>query len=270
MDTIEIEAYRNSKLVTDLDNFRGRYVEKDDVTGNIVVFPSSEIYAYEQNLFRLIAESKKRKFIPRWTMRPDYTSFDIYATVIYWPLILYVNNIYSIEDYTDMSEILTPPVSLINELVRTRVPKKDVQEVDKYIKIPGVKLYERYPFDDIEKSKIQSRENVENMLGSTTTIPTTTLVTTTEVFELTATDITNMYVELTSAPINPSTVSFYIGSFTVAQSYGYDYVLSTGSTSISNRISWIPADCYNGKSRMSNIVKSGTTIKITYLMESTT
>ena len=83
METIVTEAKKNTNLISDIDNFRSRYMEIDYDTGTTVLFPSMEIYTYEHNLFRLLADSEQVRFIPKWEMRPDYASYDLYGSTIH-------------------------------------------------------------------------------------------------------------------------------------------------------------------------------------------
>lgn len=274
METISSEAYQNSGLITDLDNFRSRYLETDFKNGLSVIYPSSEIYSYEQALFRLAAEAISVNFKAKWTMRPDYTSFDMYGTTIFWPLILFVNDVYCIEDFTGLDKILIPPSSLITEIIRLRVPKSSVEHLDKYTVIPGIQVFERSSFDDVEKSKVAVKESFENAIGAqleseTEYVPEQpVLEEIVEKFELTETDVSNKYVDLSGTPVNYSCVYLYVGNFVVPQKYGYDYVLVNDSSSIAKRISWDPSYCFAGKSNLNNLLKTGVIIKIKFLQES--
>ena len=94
-ETIRQEAQRGSEQIADLDNFRSKYLEYDFEENFAVIFPSGEIYSFEHNKFSLLLDSKKVKFDFKWTMRPDYTSYDFYGTVIYWPVILLLCFLYN-------------------------------------------------------------------------------------------------------------------------------------------------------------------------------
>lgn len=272
METINSESYQNSNLVTDLDNFRGRNLETDRESGLSVLYPSCEIYAYEQNLFRLIAESRLVRFKPKWTMRPDYASFDMYGSVIHWPLLLFVNDVYSLEDFKNLYEILVPPISLIAEMIRDRVPRTEISQLDAFIPIPGISMFQRKPFDDIEKNKLAAKNSILDSMDSTTADTTSSepvMVEMVDQFTLTDDDVSNKYVELSGLPINYSCVSLYIGDFTIPQKYGYEYVLTPDADRLLKRITWDPSKCFFGKSTMDNVLKTSVKIKVKYLQEST-
>ena len=277
METIASEAYYNSNLVTDLDNFRGRNLEMDVANGLSVVYPSCEVYTFEQNLFRLLAESKKEEFKPDWTMRPDYTSFDMYKTTIFWHLLLFVNNVPSIEDYKNLEYVLVPSSSIIAELIRERVPRKEIQVVGGFSPISGIEMFQRKPFDNIEKNKIKGNEAIEAARGDIILVdtpsgdapPSPVINERIEKYIVSAETISNQYIDLTSLPINGSSVSLYVGNFTVPQKYGYDYVLMGDDDSVFKRISWNPEVCFGGRSTLSNVMKDGLVLKIKYLTEET-
>lgn len=73
------QSLRNTKITTDLDNFRNRYLDVD-VKNNIrVTFPSFDIRTFDRNYYTILSRSRKVDFIsPRWKMRPDFTSFDFF------------------------------------------------------------------------------------------------------------------------------------------------------------------------------------------------
>ena len=272
MDTISSESYAFSNLITDLDNFRSRYLETDINTGKSVIYPSSEIYAYEQNLFRLISDSTQVEFQTRWYMRPDYTSYDKYNTVTFWPLILFVNNIYSIEDYYGMDTVLIPPVDSIYDIIGTRVPKSEVTHINPFIYTPGISMFQRRPLDEIEQKRLQSLNNLETSTILEEEVPidvSTKANTYTEQVDefIMDSDILGLkYVDLRNVPINTSTVSLFVGNFKIPQKYGYDYVIKKDINLQEKRVSWNSSDCYNGRSNLGNLIQSGTHIKIKYLM----
>ena len=151
MASIIGEVRRNVSLATDIDSFRSRYLDVIyDYKGNIdieVYFPAFSIYAYDKNFFVLLAKSKKEKFKPRWQQRPDYTSHDIYGSVIYWPLILYVNRINSIEDYKNIETVLIPPFNIIFEISKVRVPVDDINSLEEDYTYTEYNYYRLHPLE---------------------------------------------------------------------------------------------------------------------------
>lgn len=167
METIQYEALRNTKVALDLDGLRQRYTDFDVNTGITVTFPGFEIDAYEKNFFNLIYNSSPTTFIPRWSRRPDYFSYDMYGTVIFWNLLLFLNRIDSIEDFTDLDTVIYCPYNAILNLVKDKVSTPPIplgQPV-----VPKESNYFRaYPLDNREQQIIQARRNLNNFLGGTT------------------------------------------------------------------------------------------------------
>ncbi len=271
METIARESYFNSNLAADIDNFRSRYFETDFKNGISAVYPAMELYSYEQNLFVLIAESDAVPFKPKWTMRPDYTSFDMYGSVIHWPLILFVNDIYSIEDYKNLDTVLIPPKDLISKLIRDKVPKDEIMHINKFTPIQGISLFQRNPLDSTEQNKIQAKNviedlNTENKDENEKSEKSDVIEEAVDSFELSSDDIENKYVDLNKTPINASSVFFYIESFNVPQKYGYDYVLTNDVGADFKRVTWNSEKCFGGHSNLDNVLKEGNKIKIKYLI----
>lgn len=158
--SIRTEAKRNSELVTDLDNFRNKYIEYSNLDSDInVTFPANEIEAYEKNLFILLSRSRKVEFKPEWYQRPDYASEEYYNTNIFWALILFVNRIPCIEDFKDLTEILIPPYSLVLDLLKDRVSgtPSNLEEEANYSEARYFKIF---PLDERELETIAARERL--------------------------------------------------------------------------------------------------------------
>lgn len=169
METIRAEAITNSLLPTDLDRLRSRYRDtKYDSLGNLlteVYFPAGEIYTYENYLFRLMVESETVNFIPRWTYRPDYVSFDYYRTVIHWALILCVNRIDSIENFVGLETILVPNKYTVLEISKLNVSDINVFELvesgteDNFNE---ARFFKAYPLDSRELEQIRADKALED------------------------------------------------------------------------------------------------------------
>lgn len=155
METIRTESKMNYNIALDLDKMRDRYFELSEDKELKVELPAFEISAYNYNFFLLLSESKLVKFKPEWTQRPDYVSKEFYGLNIFWTLILYVNRIHCIEDFTNLAEILIPPYNVVLNMSKDRVsynPKEiGVTESKDY------KLYKYYPLDEREMDTINAK-----------------------------------------------------------------------------------------------------------------
>lgn len=169
METIRAEAKRNSLLPTDLDKLRSRYRDTEyDIYGNMeteVYFPSGEIYTYENYFFRLLIESEKVDFLPRWIYRPDYTSFDYYGTVNHWSLILFVNRINSIENFINLDYILIPDPIIVLEIARLNVSDINVFDLVNAAEETNynqARFFKAYPLDAGEIKRIRADNALED------------------------------------------------------------------------------------------------------------
>jgi len=118
MFTIDEEAKKNKRMPVSLDFMGDTY---KNVRGNIV-FPSPSLWLLEKHLFFLQANSKRIGFDQKYIMRPDYLSFDEYNTVVLGPLLMYVNNVFCIEDFS-LNEVIIPKLSYISEILVDRFPE---------------------------------------------------------------------------------------------------------------------------------------------------
>jgi hypothetical protein len=124
MYTLDAETNSNISLTTDIDNLRAQYKTEN----GLFIFPSFEVWAVEKNLFYLLQRSKQIPMTPKLKYRPDYVSYQEYGTVALWPLILFVNGAYSIEEFV-MPTILVPDFAAILEVARDRFLPKPVSDL---------------------------------------------------------------------------------------------------------------------------------------------
>lgn len=268
--SIKTEAARNAKLSTDIDNFRNRYVDFDSNNNIEVIFPSFDILTFDKNLFILLNQSEEVKFKTRWYMRPDYVSFDYYKTVIYWPLIMYINNVYTIEEFVDFETILVPPYTSIFQLFNDRTIDKNILPLqEKVVSDPKVnQFYKKYPLDLIELQNLAANEAIlgfenQDVLAIHNAEKT-------EIITLTAEHIANKYVDLAREPASTSSVTLSLNNLNIAQRYNYDYTLKYNGNNSLRRISWKPSDVLESSglgniySSMVNYLRVGTVMKIKY------
>jgi hypothetical protein len=268
--SIRTEASRNSKLATDIDNFRNRYIDVDTENNIEVKFPAFDILTFDRNFFILLNSSEEVAFRSRWYMRPDYVSFDYYNTTIYWPLILYVNNVSSREDFVDFETILVPPYTSIFQLFSDRQVDKNIIPLKETV-LSDTKInqyYKKYPLDKMEMERLDAEKQLlgfgqPQILGIYNTEKT-------EIKILTSTDLANKYVDLLREPSNPSGISIKLNNFSIQQKYNYDYTLVYNSQAKHQRISWKTSDIIANSenssllSNMATQLRVGSRLTITY------
>lgn len=158
-ETIHSETTNNANLVANVDNIRSRNLEVDLDTDVQVLYPSFEIFPYEINLFSLLKDSIRADFNIKWTQRPDYVSLEYFNTTVFWPLILFMNQIDNIENFKNLDKILIPSYSSILELVRSR-DNSIINRIDNNpVVSTDIKYYKVYPLDDTEKQNLVSKSN---------------------------------------------------------------------------------------------------------------
>jgi len=125
MITIDQESRQRSRLPTSLDNMGKRY----KTTNSIYTFTSPSLWTIEKNLWFLLRNSVQKEFESKYKMRPDYLSYDEYGTVILSFLLMYVNGVFSIEDF-DLTTVVIPSHSAIVDICQHKFPSKKVDELD--------------------------------------------------------------------------------------------------------------------------------------------
>jgi len=258
---IDDESSANVSSPSDIDNFRYRYVDIDNDRNLSVIFPGFEISTLERNLYLLLSNSELVDWRQSWKFRPDYTSYDYYGTVTYWYIILYVNQIDSIEDFDGIRKVIIPSIRTVKNLASDRIFYYEKSSEDSYYF--ESKFYKRYPLDSNEGERIQSKEYFDD--DSSTIEQECVLKEVKEIFTLTDEDIFNKYVDIKYQPANFTSIQFQIEGYASLSSYGYDYILKYGTcASEMKRISWCAGDCIYGNG-LDNILQSEDIINITYL-----
>lgn len=259
---IDKEAKSNLDSPSDIDNFRDRYVDIDKTLNLSVISPGFEIPTLDKWLFILLSNSELVDWDNKWTYRPDYVSYKYYNTTIYWYIILYVNQIDSLEDFKDKDKIVIPNIISIKDMISDKVP---ITYENSYTEseYPSVKYYKRYPLDELEIETINASAELEE--DTTTVLEECELYEKDESFTLTSVDIINKYVDLSYPPANYSSIEFKIDGYTSVSSYGYDYILKyIPGTSNLQRISWSKEDCTYGNG-LEDILEAADIINIKYL-----
>ena len=95
--------------------FRYNYLFEDLLVYDPIITLLSEYKSY------LLLNSDYKKLEEIYYQRPDKLSYDEYGTVDLWYLILYVNDVPSIMDFS-VQNIYIPSVSSIHELIKNYIP----------------------------------------------------------------------------------------------------------------------------------------------------
>jgi len=125
--TIDDESRRYSIQSIDFDNMR----ERLRTDNGIYMFPNPNIYTLEKNLFYLLKYSVEKKLDTKYFMKPEYLSIDEYGNPSLWLVLMYVNNVFSKEDFT-MSTVVIPSFQSIVTICKdnfTKVPPSELTSV---------------------------------------------------------------------------------------------------------------------------------------------
>lgn len=118
MLTIDKESKSRARLPIEIDNMANRYQTEN----GYFTFPSPSLETIEKNYFYLLRNSIHINFNSQYKYKPDYFSFDEYGTVALDYLIMYMNNVFCMEDF-DLKTIIVPTFDAIVNICQDRVTK---------------------------------------------------------------------------------------------------------------------------------------------------
>lgn len=234
-ETIKTESQRNGQLPTDMDAMRSRYLLEDkiyeteeyDKTIDLSVkLPAFEIFALEKNRFKLLVNSITTRFINKWTYRPDYASYDLYGSVMYWYIILFINGIDAIEYFADLDTIIIPDIIAIRSLASDRISERRIERIESTTpkSIYNNFIYKSFLFDDYKTLKNNALEILQTT-GNRTETEVYSNESVEENFTVTYQIKRQQYIEISNTPTNLSSISVYFGNMTNPLRYGVDYIL---------------------------------------------
>jgi hypothetical protein len=122
--TIDQEARQFKNLAVDIDKMSDRYRTEN----GYFTFPSPTLWTIEKNLFYLLRNSTKKDFNQKYIMRPDYLSFDEYATVVLSKLLMFVNGVTCIENF-NLTTVVVPSFASIVEICSDNFPEKEPEKL---------------------------------------------------------------------------------------------------------------------------------------------
>jgi hypothetical protein len=252
--SIKDEADILTKLSSDLDNFRRFYsLKEENVNETILVrFVAPQISAYEDYRFYLLKNSVKKPLAPNRYYRPDYVSYDEYDTINYWALLLFLNDIPTIEDF-EVEEIYVPtPASLIE--ISNDILYKDL-------------LHEIVPLTDLPPkptSPLYSRVQVKPkyVIPTKSTVPfvPSSLYYNRESFTIDVVLARQRYVDLQFEPV-PNSLDLKVQD-SPNFIYGKHYIMIRGNKG-NNRLTWDSRLINNGVG-LNSVLVEGVQFEISY------
>jgi hypothetical protein len=121
---INNEAISQLQSPLDIEKFGQMYKTESEYFS----FPDPNLEAIDKNLFFLLRNSKEIPFESKYKYRPDYLSFDQYGTTILWELLMYVNGIFSTEDF-DLINVVIPSLDSITSILEDLYPIPEALEL---------------------------------------------------------------------------------------------------------------------------------------------
>lgn len=250
---IDDEALALSKLANDLDNFRRIYSTTEKTTDEeiLIQFVAPKIQAFEDYRFCLLQNSNIQPLAPGRYYRPDYVSYDNYGTPNLWALILFINNVPSIEDF-NIENILVPTKNIISDISLDVLQRNLLQELVPLADIPPMPtapLFSRYIAIPTYASQ-----------AVTPVFFPTDMYFFRESFTVDVVMARQRYVDLSYAPV-PESIILKIKD-KPAYLYNKHYTLIRGSKG-NNRITWDARLIPNGIG-LTSILVEGTEFEISY------
>lgn len=124
---INNEVTRNLQSPLDIEKFGNRF----KTSNGLFTFPDPNLDTINKNLFYLLKNSEEFPFDLKYKYRPDYLSFDHYGTTILWQLLMYVNGIFSVEEF-DLINVIVPSIDAITFILQDQY---NINDVDSYQKV---------------------------------------------------------------------------------------------------------------------------------------
>lgn len=123
--TIDKEANTFKRMPIDFERMGERFKTEN----NLFTFPDPNLKTLEENLYYLLRNSTEFNFKPRYNFKPEYLSYDIYGTPALSPVLMFVNNIGSVEDFSNLPKVVIPSLNAITNILGDIFPEEDTEDL---------------------------------------------------------------------------------------------------------------------------------------------
>lgn len=123
--TIDKESENFKRMPIDFERMGERFKTDND----LFTFPDPNLRTLEDNLFYLLRNATELLFKPRYNFRPEYLSYDVYGTPALAPVLLFVNNISSVEEFYNLPKIVIPSLDAITYILPDIFPEADIADL---------------------------------------------------------------------------------------------------------------------------------------------
>ena len=121
---IDTESKQRIRIPIDIDFMGDTYKTEN----NLYTFTSPALWTIEKNLFYLLKNSILIDLEPKYYTKPYLLSYDQYGVVTLEYLLMYVNNVQCVEDFT-INSVVIPTMSAIVEICQDKFSKKNVDNL---------------------------------------------------------------------------------------------------------------------------------------------
>lgn len=118
---IDEESRRQLRSPMDIE----RWGDRLKTENNLYSFPDPNLEVIDKNLFYLLRNSTEIEFESQYKYRPDYLSYDQYGTTILWEVIMYVNSVFSVEEF-NLDRVILPSLQAIVFSLKDLFPTRNV------------------------------------------------------------------------------------------------------------------------------------------------
>lgn len=231
------ESRIQSTISSDLDAFRNNYsINEQQTDGSLIhinlVSPS--ITLFDKYRFYILQNCSKELLPLKYRYRPDYLSYDKYGTTNWWTLILYINDVSSIEEF-DLEEVLIPNLTCVGRLNDISSDMRELSLIN-YDQLNNTETALLYSYLG---SKLVTNKTMEETVTQLTTDedPLASRMRREE-FVLDIASLRTRYVDLEYPAVENSIVMIVRGK--PNYTYGKHYMLTESADKKLNRITWDP------------------------------
>ena len=122
--TIDTESRQRERVAVDI-NFSGNRYKTEN---GLYTFPAPELATIDRHLYFLLTHSTQKEFEQKYIMRPDYLSYDEYQTVSLSQMLMYVNNVMSVEAF-NLELVVVPTLSAVVDMLQDKFIQQPVEDL---------------------------------------------------------------------------------------------------------------------------------------------
>ena len=254
--TIDEEASILSRVYSDLDKYRRFYsmpeVNEKDQETIFIQFVAPKLFLFEEYRFSLLQNSETRELDPEYYYRPDYLSYNEYGTINLWAMLLFINDIPTVEDFI-VENIKVPSKQSILSLTRSATERKTLQEIVKLHDLPAKATPPLYA-----RKKSIPENNIPD--PSAPLFTPSDMYFARDVFTLDLVNVRNRYVDLTYEPVEDSVNLNIVDSPNYLKGKHYDIIRGGNGY---NRLTWDPRKISSGIGLV-DVLTEGTQFEVSY------